>query len=730
MKFQTITTNFTAGEFSPSLQGRVDIEKYNSSAKLLRNVEVMKQGGFTIRPPLDFCGAAKLSLGESDRLIPFIFSRTDAFILEFGYQHMRVWRSNGTQVESSPGVPYEIALPWPALNPSSIEFAQSADTMILTSAFFFPKRLRRFSDTRWVIDDAPLNPQPIGDIGFYGAATITLSAATVGAGRTATASVATFLASDVGRVFSSEGGKGIITAVASATSATIDITVAFATVALFSPLWVLEGSPLTTNTPSAKDPVGASITMTLALAGWRTTDVGSLVEINGGLVEITSLDGVNPTTIANGKIRRELTSTVAAQADAWSILSPLWSSTRGFPEVVGFHQQRLWFGNTTTFPQSVWGSRSGLYFDFEPGTLDDSAVYKTIASEQVNPLQHLVNGDVLLMFGYGAEVFMTGGIERPITQTNSQIKVPSEWGAEKVKPAKVGSEVLYVERGGAALRVLFPKDVEGYDTSDVSIYSEHLLAAGVKSISYERRPNSVLWVAMNDGSFAALTYNREQNTIAWSSCTLTDGTIGNFATVPVGNKDVTFALVYRQVSGVNVAHVEKFNRDAGRGKFDSRLEKTGAASATWSGFGHLEGKTVNVVADDVFMASFTIAGGAFTLPRTAVKVSVGLPYTAKALLQSPEVGTGTGTAQGQAQSTNHVWVKLLNTVGLKINGKTIEFRKFGAAVLDNPVPSFSGLKEVSEYGWETGASDLELVQDQGMPWTVLYVVRNFTVNQG
>jgi hypothetical protein len=114
----------------------------------------------------------------------------------------------------------------------------------------------------------------------------------------------------------------------------------------------------------------------------------------------------------------------------------------------------------------------------------------------------------------------------------------------------------------------------------------------------------------------------------------------------------------------------------------------------------------------------------------ASKLAAGLPYTIKARLQAPEVGTGTGTSQSQAQSTSTVWVRFLGTIGCKVNGQPLEFRQLDAPILDNPLAAFSGVKQVSSLGWASGESPIELVQDQPYPWTVLAVVRNFTVNAG
>lgn len=720
-KLQIATTNFTAGEFSPKLKGRSDIEKLNSSAELLHNVVILKQGGATIRPPLDYLGEAKVS-SQTSRIIPFVYSRTDAYMLEFGNLYMRVWR-NGLYVG------YEIATPYTDAQLADLDFTQGADTMIITHGSVPPQRLRRFAHTRWTIDAVPFQPAAIGEAGHRSASVnMTISNVAVGAGRTLTASGAGFfLDADIGRTMTWDGGEAVITAVASAASATATVTTAFGAAASTGPAWLLMGSPLAVNTPSAKDPVGASITMTLGVAGWRAADAGGYVEINGGLVRI---DSFSSSTVVNATIIKELLSTTASPANAWVLKSSIWNAIDGYPETCTFYEQRLWFANTVKYQQSEWGSRSGLYFDFTPGTDDDSAIYKTIASDQVNPIQYLVSGTSLIMLGYGGESEARGGVEKPITQTNMQIKPQSEWGAERVRPENVGKEVLFAERGGKALRSMFPLQVEGFDSGDVSVYSEHLLADGIKCMSFERRPESVVWVATNAGALHALTFNSEQKVVAWASGG-TEGFVEWLLSLPAGSADETIALVRRTINGVTKRYIERLNWNTATAFHDCRLTLTGPSATTWSGLGHLEGKTVRVHADGVFVGEeFVVSAGAITLPRAATTVVVGLPYDARIISQAPEVGTGTGSSQGQTQSTHKIQVRLLNSIGLHLQGEPVPFRRFGPGILDQSVPLFTGLKDLAEFGWADGESPITIEQKQGYPMTVLAVIRDFTVNQG
>ena len=58
---RSLLTNFTAGEFSPRIYGRVDYNKYFNAAKKLRNMLVFPHGGVKKRAGMGICPRTKES---------------------------------------------------------------------------------------------------------------------------------------------------------------------------------------------------------------------------------------------------------------------------------------------------------------------------------------------------------------------------------------------------------------------------------------------------------------------------------------------------------------------------------------------------------------------------------------------------------------------------------------------------------------------------------------------
>ena len=88
---------FNAGELSPRLKGRTDLEKYKTGLQTCLNATPLAQGGTTERPGFRFMAEVADSTKQTE-LVPFEFSETQSYILEFGDLTMRVYTDGGQVV--------------------------------------------------------------------------------------------------------------------------------------------------------------------------------------------------------------------------------------------------------------------------------------------------------------------------------------------------------------------------------------------------------------------------------------------------------------------------------------------------------------------------------------------------------------------------------------------------------------------------------------------------------
>jgi hypothetical protein len=223
-------SNFTAGELSPRLDGRNDLAKYSAGCQIVENMVIYPHGAAARRPGTTFIAEVKNS-AKSTRLIPFEFSTTQTYVMEFSDQIIRFYKDNG-QIQSG-GSAYEISSPYLEAELFDIKFAQSADIMYITHPSHKTRTLSRTGHTSWTLAEVNFTNGPFLDSNIT-STTLTPSAAGTGS-RTITASAVTginggsgFLATDVGRQIHFNSGYGTITARTNTTVVTVNVTTAFA----------------------------------------------------------------------------------------------------------------------------------------------------------------------------------------------------------------------------------------------------------------------------------------------------------------------------------------------------------------------------------------------------------------------------------------------------------------------------------------------------------------------
>ena len=93
MRLQTVQTNFSAGEISPRLLARTDLAKYQNGVSRLDNLIVQQHGGIVRRPGTKYVAHTKDS--AEARLVPFEYSTTETYVIEFTPGFCRFYRDAG-----------------------------------------------------------------------------------------------------------------------------------------------------------------------------------------------------------------------------------------------------------------------------------------------------------------------------------------------------------------------------------------------------------------------------------------------------------------------------------------------------------------------------------------------------------------------------------------------------------------------------------------------------------
>lgn len=281
-----------------------------------------------------------------------------------------------------------------------------------------------------------------------------------------------------------------------------------------------------------------------AIETFREDDVGGVVKINSGSARITSI--ITPSQVT-AEVVKELSSVVSAIPDSWQLTLPCWSDSLGYPGAVTIAGQRLIFAGSPRYPNAVWLSRIAEYFNFDIGVTDTDAIDVRISAKEMAEVRHLAENNGVVVFTQNGEYTILGGVEKPVTPTNIQIKNQSAFGSGDVQPIKIGAETFFLQRGNRKIRAMsYQYGSDSYNSPDVTALSDHLVANGIRSVAYQQEPYSILWIVTKTGGLVSCTVDREQNVIAWARHSSGDAIFESVACIPNGDVDEVWLSVLRE----------------------------------------------------------------------------------------------------------------------------------------------------------------------------------------
>lgn len=211
------------------------------------------------------------------------------------------------------------------------------------------------------------------------------------------------------------------------------------------------------------------------------------------------------------------------------------------------------------------------------------------------------------------------------------------------------------------------------------------------------------------------------------------GVVESITAIPSGAEDQVYLSVKRTINGSTVRHIVFmesifFGTDITDAFYvDSGLTYDSTATTTISGLNHLEGETVQILADGSAHADKTVSGGVVTLDRSASTVHVGYSFDSKVQTLRMEGGADDGVSQGKIKRIHGATIRFLDTVGAEIgpdedNLDRLPFRDSSMA-MDEAVPMFDGDKEISFPSGYDNDARVFVRQTQPLPMTILAVMR-------
>lgn len=561
MTTSLIQPSFAGGEISPSLYGRIDLEKYQTSLRRCRNFIVRQYGGVENRPGTRFVAEAKYS-DRKCRLIPFQFNSEQTYVLEVGDKYFRVFMDGAQVVYSSggnAGQPVDVVTPWAVGDIDLLKYTQSADVLTVCHPNYPPLEIQRHAHDDWRTAEVVTKGGPFNTINIDESITIYASGATGDVTLTASASI--FKPQHVGKLFYAEQKNN-------------DSVPKWET---SKPVGINEPCRYSYNYYRCVDTGQEGKTGTVAPThtdgsewdGWGyAAEAGvkwKYIHSGSGIMRINSVSGdgltAQVTVITETDGAQELPANMIGDGNAtYKWAHSAWNSEDGYPGTVVYFQQRLIFAGSRSQPQTVWTSRSGDYKDFGTSnpTVDDDAITYTYAGRQLNQIRHLIDVGSLVALTSGGEYRVNGDQQGTLTPSAFQFASQGQNGASHVQPIAISNVALFIQQKGGAVRDLaYSFDVDGFQGSDLTILANHMFNGHqIIDWTFAITPMSVVWCVRDDGALLGLTYMRDQQVIAWHPHP-SAGRYEAVCSIGEDTEDALYCVVNRTINGQQRRYIER-----------------------------------------------------------------------------------------------------------------------------------------------------------------------------
>lgn len=698
-KFNNPKSGFLAGQVSPRALGRVDLPQYGFACEELVNMIALIDGGAMRRPGTQY---VKNTVGDAPaRLIPFIYSKGEAYMFEFTETTIRAINT-ATRAVSVVTSPFD----YTADELNEIQFAQSADVLYLvhpnhipytifrvatdtfiTVAFGAGPEATKFQVKRWPFRDPNITTTTITPSATTGVINLTASVA------------GTIQAGHIGSIFkiSHAGvtGAAKITGITSAFIATASVMNTFGA---------------TTASTDWEESAWSD------LRGWPRTIC---------FFENRLMYGGN-----------------AAQPDT------IWGSK-------AFNYVHLM---ARKFEQDSSADTSTIAY-FGAAVATDPVAF-TVASQQVNEIQWLSPGKTLAVGTLGAEY-----VGSDISATSAPFFSPeSTHGSSFIQAKRASYTVLYATRTQKKIRELqFDFTSNAFVSKNLSKYAKHGKIVQMDYQEelqilwcLDNKGHLFGVTRDKDQDMTAFHFHEFGGTGVdpYLGIPVTGATVVSMAVVPNedGSHDDVWLCVTRVVNGSQIFTIEVIGREYEYDSLDpypavlptildapiwadcaSWHNHSGAAVVALTGLTRLKGLEVAILADGQARPNATVnTSGALVVPESE-RIVVGIPYTWKIKPVRPDAGSVLGSAQGATKRIDRVVIRLYRTIGCKIGpsydkSQDIEFRPAWAA-MGPPIPMYTGDKPVKFDGAYDQDGYICLSGSQPLPATVLAIFARGDTNE-
>lgn len=281
----------------------------------------------------------------------------------------------------------------------------------------------------------------------------------------------------------------------------------------------------------------------------------------GGITGRARITGYNSNTDVNIEVLSRFSDT--GTSDNWQL--GYWSDARGFPTAVSLHGGRLGHAQGG----SMFLSASDNFESFDETIEGDAApIIRTLGSGPVDNIHFLVSVLRLLIGTAGAELSVrSSSLDEPLTPDNASAIPFSTQGSANLRALKLDSRAIMVQRSKQRVFVIGPatNTLADYEGSELTLLVPDLLVAGIVSVAVQRQPDTRIHAVLADGRVAILTYEPNEEVIAWSMWGGDTGTsplVERAMVLPGLEEDAVYYHIKRTINGAEKRYLEKWAKES------------------------------------------------------------------------------------------------------------------------------------------------------------------------
>ena len=389
------------------------------------------------------------------------------------------------------------------------------------------------------------------------------------------------------------------------------------------------------------------------------------------------------------------------------------SNAAGWPQVVGFYQNRLFLGKDYL----LYGSKSNDFWDFyEPIKLeDDDPVSLSLLSSKVNTIRNIVTQRSFFVFTGGGEFGI--GSEGALTQIDKYLKPFSANGSATCLPVLINEIVLFVDKSKRAVRALrYTLESDGYEAPDITLALAYLLRnERITSTDLIFEHKEALFLSTT-GTIWVLKYIPDQNVMSWCHWKHAYGKITNICVVPNGADNDLYVAVETEEGG---KWIEKLTDGIYMDTWQ-HFESTDATRVSVFG---VPGEKRTVLRGNVMVNTEIEPDNTIAVPEGTGDFQVGSLYTANATLLTPTVPTSEFSHSTYIKRLPFkVWFYYTNSYGFKVGVEedekmTIDFNA-NHKPIDYETNLTSGKKSVNIPSRFDGSARVSFIQESPFPMEI------------